>query len=154
MATPMTSTTAMGYIISPPPWKNRTIVPKEFIIRLPCLNQSIKLVCLANVDCDLLLIPAGRGCGFWRRSRDRRRLGLQRRKVAVLTPEHITIDRCQHLIEEAVGRSAGEFTQVGPFPRHHEHLAGQFLVPSDLRRIQLQPVLCLAAATSRSRIGA
>src|SRR5271170_5154145 len=154
MAKPMTSTTAMGYIISPPPWKNRTMVPKEFIIRLPCLNQSIKLVCLANVDCDLLLIPAGRRCGLWRRSRTRRRIRLQRRKVAVLTPEHVTIDRCQHLIEQAVGRSASKFTQVGPFPRQDRHLAGQFLVPGDLGRIQFQPVLCLAAAVGCGWIGA
>ena len=43
IAAPTTSTTAIGYIMKPPPWKKRTTMLKNCILRLPCLNQAIKL---------------------------------------------------------------------------------------------------------------
>jgi hypothetical protein len=58
---------------------------------------------------------------LWACRRARRILGvvwLQGIVVAVLAFEYVTIDWCEHLVEEAVHGFTHEIAQVRPFPGH------------------------------------
>src|SRR5262245_34803479 len=110
---PITSTTAIGYIIAPPPWKKRTIMLKNCITRLPCLNQATKSKTARRPSWRRR--AGGRGCRR-RQHRLRGGIGLQRREIAVLPAEHVTVDRRKRLVDQALCRSPAQVAQLGSLP--------------------------------------
>src|ERR1700683_442194 len=94
----------------------------------PTQSSPTKLNDTSAKNCDLLLIPRGRGIRSAARGRRRRRtrgavartrlIRLQSPVIAVLALENITINGREDLIEEAIGRPAAQIAQVRVLPRN------------------------------------
>src|SRR5690606_13647223 len=109
IATPSSSTSAMGYMNAPPSCMKRTIV----------LNIWISTPCLTGKTCRTLervATPAPRP-GSQASWLLRRHVGPEGLVVTVLAPEHVAVDRRQHFIEQASCRPATQLAQLRALPR-------------------------------------
>src|SRR6185295_4392508 len=139
MATPTTKMMTSGYRKNPPSWKN-LMIPLTDTLRLlgktgvleGASAPRLRYIRFKNCE-SLLRLVCGRR-GTW----------LQRFEVAVLSAKYVTVDRLEHLVEQAVHRAPDEIAEFCTAPGHDVQHLGQLAVTGDLRGLEVAAILGVA----------
>src|SRR5215467_3945796 len=106
MATPTTKMMTSGYRKNPPSWKNLMMPLTD------TLGLLRKTSVLEGASAPMLRYISDKNCdSFLRLGGGRRRIRLQRLEVPVLSAKDVTVDRLQHLVQQAVDRAADQVAE-------------------------------------------